>query len=176
MTITTERAAVAAKDPRELVDDGLFATLSAYVAKEQGVTRAYAEGVVGQALVWLRAVAENPGVRLAMSETVDPGWHAFLLHSQDYTRWCEANLGYYLHHIPPAPGVNSGEDEIARTLPALLATGYTVDVEHWANAAYPCCPPNPCVAKIAEQAGAAKCGSGTGAPPPAVDASGPRSA
>ncbi len=84
MTRTTEWTALAAHDPRELVDDGLFTKLSAYVAKDQGVTRAYAEGVVGQALVWLRAVAENPGVRLAMSETVDPGWHAFLLHSQDY--------------------------------------------------------------------------------------------
>lgn len=176
MTITTERAAVIAHDPRELVDAVLFAKLSAYVAKDQGVTRTYAEGVVGQALVWLRAVAENPGGRLAMSETVDPGWHAFLLHSQDYTRWCEENLGHYLHHIPPAPGVTSSEDEIARTLPALHATGYVVDVEHWADAAYPCCPPNPCVAKVIEQAKASGCNGGTGAPPPALDVSGPRSA
>ncbi|NVI91238.1 hypothetical protein [Actinomadura sp. BRA 177] len=176
MTRTTEWTALAAHDPRELVDDGLFTKLSAYVAKDQGVTRAYAEGVVGQALVWLRAVAENPGVRLAMSETVDPGWHAFLLHSQDYTRWCEEHLGYYLHHIPPAPGVTSDEDEIARTLPALNATGYRVDTEHWADAAYPCCPPNPCVAKVIEQAKAFGCDADTGAPPPAADASGPRSA
>lgn len=176
MTITADRAPTIARDPRELVDDALFAKLSSYVAKDQGVTRAYAEGVVGQALVWLRAVAENPGVRLAMSETVDPGWHAFLLHSQDYTRWCEKNLGHYLHHIPPAPGVTSGEDEIARTLPALHATGYRVDDEHWVDAAYPCCPPNPCVVKVIEPAQVSQCVGGTGAPPPAISASGARGA
>ncbi|WP_433463217.1 hypothetical protein [Spirillospora sp. CA-128828] len=176
MTITTERATGTALDPRGLVDAEVFEKLSAYVAKHQEVTRTYAEGVVGQALVWLRAVAENPGVRLAMSDTVDPGWHAFMLHSQDYTRFCEQTLGFYLHHVPPAPGVTSGEDEIARTLPALHATGYRVEVEHWAGAAYPCCPPNPCVAKVAEQARASRCDADTGAPPPASSASGPQSA
>ncbi|WP_433225637.1 hypothetical protein [Actinomadura formosensis] len=150
MTVTFERAAGAALDPRDLLDAGVFDKLSSYVAKHQEVTRSYAEGVVGQTLVWLRAVAENPGVRLAMSETVDAGWHAFILHSQDYERFCEENLGYYLHHVPPALGVTMGEEEIARTLPALHATGYRVDAEHWTGAAYPCCPPNPCVAKTAD--------------------------
>ncbi|MFC4052894.1 hypothetical protein ACFOY4_24665 [Actinomadura syzygii] len=147
MTVTTERATGIALEPRELVDRALFDKLSAYVAKHQEVTRSYAEGVVGQTLVWLRAVADNPGVRLAMSETVDPGWHAFLLHSQDYARYCADNLGYYLHHVPPTPGVAACEEEIARTLPALRATGYRVDDEHWAGTAYPCCPPDPCVVK-----------------------------
>ncbi|GAA4241544.1 hypothetical protein GCM10022254_70830 [Actinomadura meridiana] len=148
MIVATERKAKTAKDPRELVGTELFAKLSAYVAKGQEVTLSYAEGVVGQTLVWLRAVAENPGVRLGMSETVDPGWHAFLLHSQDYAEFCAETFGYFLHHVPPAPGVSMGDKEISRTLPALFATGYRVEVEHWAGAAYPCCPPNPCVVKI----------------------------
>ncbi|TDE26511.1 hypothetical protein [Actinomadura sp. 6K520] len=176
MTITTTRPGqTTTQDPRELVEADLFATLSAYVAKDLHVTRTYAEGVVGQALVWLRAVAENPGVRLAMSESVDPGWHAFLLHSQDYMRFCEENLGYYLHHVPPGPGVSMGEEEIARTLPALHATGYRVELEHWTGAAYPCCPPNPCVAKVTDEARHARC-NGRGAPPPAAEVSGPHSA
>ena len=172
MTATVTRAAGTALDPCDLVEADLFAELSAYVAKDLGVTRLYAEGVVRQTLVWLRAVAENPGVRLAMSETVDPGWHAFLLHSQDYTRFCEEHIGYYLHHVPPAPGARMAEEEIARTLPALHATGYRVEVEHWTGAAYPCCPPNPCVVKVAEPAHHGKC-TGTGAPPPSASASEP---
>lgn len=169
MSITLDRAETTALDPRELVDPGLFDKLADYVAEHQEVTRSYADTVVGQTLVWLQAVKDNPGVRLAMSETVDPGWHAFILHSEDYTRWCEENLGYYLHHVPPAPGVSHRGDEIARTLPALQATGYRVEVDHWQGAAYPCCPPNPCVAKVAEQARVAgpPC-SGTGAEPPAA--------
>lgn len=166
MTLTPETTAAAVKDPRKLIEAPLFDRLAAYVAKEHAVTLPYAEGVIGQALVWLRAVAENPGVRLAMSETVDAGWHAFLLHSQDYARFCEENLGYFLHHVPPAPGVSMDEEEIARTLPALHATGYRVEVQHWAGAAYPCCPPNPCVVKVIDQhEQSAKC-TGTGAPPP----------
>lgn len=113
---TAERVAAAAFDPSELVDGRLFAKLSAY-----------AECVVGPALMWLHAVAYNPGVR------------------PHYTAFCGETLGFYLHHVPPAPGVAMSEDEIGQTLPALRATGYRVDVEYWAG--YPCCPPNPCVVK-----------------------------
>ena len=103
---------------------------------------------------------------MVLSGSVDPGWHAFMLHSHDYTRFCEENLGYYLHQALPAPGVRLGEEEITQILPALHATGYRVDLERWTCTAYPCCPPNSCVVKAAGQARHARCG-GTGAPPPA---------
>ena len=164
MTITTERAATAAASPRELVDARLFGTLSAYVASHQEVTLAYAERMVEQMLVWMRAVADNPTVRLAMDETVDPAWHAFMLHSQDYAEFCDRMFGRYLHHVPPVNGASHSTAEVDRTLPALRATGYRVDEEFWVGAK-PCCPPNPCVAEVEDVAG---CHSGTGAPPPAV--------
>ncbi|MGI5418840.1 hypothetical protein [Actinomadura luteofluorescens] len=53
------------------------------------MTLAYAERMVEQMLVWLKAVTNNPQVRLAMDESVDPAWHAFILHSQDYAEFCE---------------------------------------------------------------------------------------
>lgn len=171
MTVTTTARAAevdkAAKDPRDLLDGETFDILAGYVAKHQEVTRAYAERMVEQMLVWMRAVADNPGVRLAMDETVDPAWHAFILHSQQYSAFCERMFGFYLHHVPPAPGVSHSAEEVDRTLRALRGTGYHVDEEFWVGAK-PCCPPNPCVAgarpKCEGQEG------GGGAPPPTVSA------
>lgn len=163
MTITTERAATAA-NPRDLVDREVFTTLSTYVASHQEVTHAYADRMVEQMLVWMRAVADNPGLRLAMDETVDPAWHAFILHSQEYAAFCDRMFGEYLHHVPPAPGVAHSTDEVDRTLPALHATGYPVDEEFWVGGK-PCCPPNPCTVSAVARP---KCASGTEAPPPAV--------
>jgi hypothetical protein len=142
MTTTIEQAP--APSPRGLVPEELFDELAAYVAKAHHVTLSYAEGVIEQTLVWLRAVADNPGVRLAMSETVDLGWHAFILHSEEYLEFCRRLMGRYLHHVPPAPGTSMSEDAITRTIPALRATGYPVDLNHWSGPHYPCCPPNPC--------------------------------
>ncbi|MFD0688121.1 hypothetical protein [Actinomadura fibrosa] len=155
MTITAERTAAAVKDPRELVGVEVFDVLAAYVSKHDQVTLPYAEGVVGQTLVWLKACADNPRLRLAMSDSVDPGWHAFILHSQDYADFCDRLFGRYFHHVPPAPGMYMNDDCIARTLPALRATGYPVDETHWAGRLYPCCPPNPCTAVTEEEPHAA---------------------
>jgi hypothetical protein len=147
MTVMAERPAKAAnaKDPRELVDPEVFDKLVGYVMEHESVTRPYAEGMIGQTLVFLKAVADNPRVRLAMDETVDPGWHAFILHSVEYTEFCDRLAGRYLHHVPPPPGVAMDDDAVARTLPALRATGYRVEEEFWVNRS-PCCPPNPCIA------------------------------
>lgn len=164
MTATLE-AATAAKNPRELLEPATFTLLSQYVASHQEVTPAYAERMVEQMLVWLKAAADNPGVRLAMDETVDPAWHAFLLHSQQYAEFCDRTFGHYLHHVPPAPGTSHTTAEVDRTLPALRATGYYVDEEFWVGAK-PCCPPNPCVVAVARP----KCDLDSGAEPPAVSA------
>ncbi|SEG82870.1 hypothetical protein SAMN04489712_11599 [Thermomonospora echinospora] len=173
MIITTDRTARAVKDPRELLGyrPGLFDTLAAYVAKHQQVTLPYAEGVVEQTLVWFKACADNPTVRLGMSESVDHGWHAFLLHSQEYAEFCERMFGTYFHHVPPRPGQSMTEQEMAATLPALYATGYPVDESHWNGVAYGCCPPDPCTRAKPENkpdatTAATNCRGGTGAPPP----------
>jgi hypothetical protein len=169
MTVTIEPAAQAAtstrhRSPRELLafSPGLFDKLAAYVAKDREVTLPYAEQVMEQSLIWLRACADNPTLRVGMTEAVDHGWHAFLLHSQDYAEFCDRMFGKYMHHVPPAPGQQMTAGEIDATLPALLATGYPVDEAFWNGPGYGCCPPEPCV-----RATEPKC-AGTGAPPPAA--------
>ncbi|MFI0454283.1 hypothetical protein [Actinomadura sp. 6N118] len=146
MTIAPERVTTDRKKGRHLVTPELFEKLSAYVEKHQSVTRPYAESVIEQTLVWLNACAENPTVRLGMSDSVDPGWHAFILHSQEYTAFCQEQFGRYFHHVPPAPGNVMDAETIARTLPVMYASGYEVEESFWTGALYPCCPPNPCVA------------------------------
>ncbi|MBE1537069.1 glycine-rich domain-containing protein [Actinomadura algeriensis] len=173
MTLTLEPAVQAAphNTPRKLLDyaPGLFDKLAAYVAKDRQVTRPYAEQVMEQTLIWLQACADNPSQRIGMTEAVDHGWHAFLLHSQDYAEFCDRAFGGYLHHVPPAPGQSMTREEIEETLPALQATGYPVDPVFWNGPGYGCCPPQPCVRAMP----ASTC-TGTGAPPPA--ASGPAQA
>lgn len=182
MTITAEPAThpsttTPTSSPRELLDydPGLFDTLAAYVAKDREVTLPYAEQVMEQTLIWLKACADDPALRVGMSEAVDHGWHAFLLHSQDYTEFCDRTFGGYLHHVPPRPGQSMTREEIEATLPALEATGYSVVPAFWDGPGYGCCPPDPCVrakpnAKptTGPNAGHADKCSGTGAPPPAV--------
>jgi hypothetical protein len=164
MTITvasiTPSAAVRHRSPRELLDHapGLFEKLALYIAKDLAVTLPYAEQVMEQTLIWLKASADNPAQRIGMTDAVDHGWHAFLLHSQDYAEFCDRLYGRILHHVPPAPGQQMTPEEIEGTVPALRATGYAVDEAFWDGPGYGCCPPDPCVRAM----------PGTGAPPPAM--------
>jgi hypothetical protein len=34
----------------------------------------------------------------AISESIDPFWHAHILHSEEYTEFCDQIVGRYLHH------------------------------------------------------------------------------
>lgn len=38
--------------------------------------------------------------QLAPSRDIDEIWHAHILHTQDYTEFCEKLFGFYLHHCP----------------------------------------------------------------------------
>jgi hypothetical protein len=50
---------------------------------------------------WFRILARHPKTRLSMpSPIVDELWHELLLHTRDYTSFCNAAFGRYLHHEP----------------------------------------------------------------------------
>lgn len=68
---------------RQLVDDGLFDRLVNFLVHEEKVTTERAERVMDQALAFLHMSAHrNEG--LSPSQAVDPGWHAFMLHTREY--------------------------------------------------------------------------------------------
>ena len=154
MTVTADRTAIAAKDPRGLIAPGVFDKLVTYIVKDRQVTREYAERMFGQTLVFLKAYVDSrrdasgglmmlPGggtYRVVPDVTVDVGWHAFLQHTEDYTAFCRQLAGEYIHHRPVLTEDMRSGTAMKHTLPALHATGYRVDMEFWSTSES-CCPP-----------------------------------
>ncbi len=135
MTITQEIASEAVpeavKNPRELVSPELFGKLVARVVQDADVTPDYAARVVDQTIVFLKACADNRSGMLSPSTQVDDGWHAFVLHTEEYAEFCERIAGRFIHHRPMMnEDIRSGA-ALARTIEALHATGYPVDEELW---------------------------------------------
>lgn len=139
------------------VTDEVFACLARRVMAEDGVSAAMAERVVDQALAFLATCAANPGAQLAPSRSVDVGWHAFILHTEEYADFCHRVAGHFIHHRPlnaAAAGAQchpcheqgcsaSGKDGDENTgtritrnqsVPALMAAaGFDVDAELWTD-------------------------------------------
>jgi hypothetical protein len=71
---------------------------------EYPVTRKAAEGIWLDTLrwLWLGSCARGKSEISITAATVvlDEMWHAFILFTQDYTAFCETNLGGYIHHAP----------------------------------------------------------------------------
>ncbi len=133
MTITADTTAIAVTtSPRELVSAELFGKLVARVVQDADVTPDHAERVVDQTIVFLKACADNrSGKVLSPSTQVDDGWHAFVLHTQDYAEFCQRIAGRFLHHRPMMnEDIRSGA-ALARTIEAVRATGYPVDEDLW---------------------------------------------
>ncbi|MCM3920728.1 hypothetical protein ND748_03430 [Frankia sp. AiPs1] len=123
---------------RELVAPDLFNRLAERVMKDEGHDRDHSERIVDQALVFLKACADNPGAALGPSTAVDAGWHAFLLHTRDYASFCARVAGRFIHH-EPTDGDSSRAGTLHRTITAVRATGYEVDESMWALAAVADC-------------------------------------
>jgi hypothetical protein len=118
--------------PRELIAPGLFSELTYRVATVDGHDQDTAERIVEQALTFLVACARYPDGHLSPSETVDAGWHAFILHTADYAEFCERVAGRFIHHRPGNPsGVASGQQTIGVTIAAIRDAGLHVDPDLW---------------------------------------------
>lgn len=149
MIIAPEEAATTVKDPRELVSAEMFDLLVEDIRRNHHVTRHYAERMMGQALVFLKAQASivraraegKPWVRIVPTVPVDPAWHAFMLRSQAYAEFCSKYAGRFIHHVPFQDEAILSGDTLEVTIPALERTGYHVDLEFWHGERKPCCPP-----------------------------------
>ncbi len=64
MTITVDHpakpTAAELRNPRELVSPQTFTKLVTYIVEHQRVTRPYAERMIEQTLIYLKAVCDNP--------------------------------------------------------------------------------------------------------------------
>jgi hypothetical protein len=126
---------------RSLVSDELFGRLVSFLVEDEGLTKCRAERVMDQALAFLGASAANPGQRMSPSRDVDPGWHAFVLHTADYAEWCQRVAGRFIHHRPIANVRARDGITIRRAVDAIEDAGYVVDRELWGKSAD--CDPNP---------------------------------
>lgn len=132
MSVTEEMRPVV--DPAEMVDSGLFDRLAGRIAEDEGVDRAYAERVMRQALIFLKACATSRDAQLSPTKKVDVGWHTFILHTAEYAEFCDKVAGEFIHHNPICnEDIRSGT-ALARTVEALKATGYPIDMQLWAVA------------------------------------------
>lgn len=119
---------------RWLVPEDLFQKLVRRVVDDDGYDAQLAERVVDQALAFLGTCARNHGGPLSPSRTVDPGWHAFVLHTREYREFCRRIAGRFIDHVPASgPPSCSGEHAMAlrRTVTAIRSAGYAVDDELW---------------------------------------------
>jgi hypothetical protein len=119
-------------DPRTLISADLFTRLVRRVMEDTHFTYSLAERVVEQALIFLKACADHPGSRLSPTKSVDHGWYAFILHTEEYVRFCDRVAGRYIHHRPTGDDNSGpGATSAARTVRALRLTGYLIDDELW---------------------------------------------
>lgn len=114
---------------RSLVTDELFDRLTARVMKDEGHDMAMAARVADQSLAFLGTCAAHRGQPLSPSRLVDPGWHAFILHTREYRTFCRRVAGRFIDHVPDGPGEPAAD--LGRTVATMRMAGYTVDDELW---------------------------------------------
>jgi anti-sigma regulatory factor (Ser/Thr protein kinase) len=129
---TTKTEQVLPVPVRDLISPGLFSKLACRVAASEGHDLHTAERIVEQTLAFLVTCARHPEGRLSPSETVDAGWHAFILHTADYGEFCDRIAGRFIHHRPNGPSeAVLDQQAIGATIAAMRHAGVPVDPELW---------------------------------------------
>ncbi|MYW96034.1 hypothetical protein G3I59_36875 [Amycolatopsis rubida] len=117
-----------------LVREELFDRLVNRIAKEHGKPRELAARIMDQALAFLAACA-HATEPLSPSETVDIGWHTFILYTREYAAFCDRIAGRFMHHEPSDTGAipvtRSPADSMTATVEALRSAGFAVDLPLW---------------------------------------------
>ncbi|MBC2902508.1 glycine-rich domain-containing protein [Streptomyces cupreus] len=144
MTVAPEHP-VALRQGRDLVSPELFDRLVDFCADEYGHERCTAERIMSEALAFLDVMGRT-GEGMSPSQAVDPGWHTFMLHTEEYEAFCRTRYGRFVHHAPRSRYRDKATmvDVVAR----IRAHGYEVDESLWgtrANCNEPtCCGDGPC--------------------------------
>lgn len=133
MTTTTT---VAGTRPDTLITPVLRDRLARRVEHDAGLDPATAQKIIDQTVGFLGACAANPSARLAPSRLVDHGWHAFILHTAEYSEFCERVAGRFIHHRPTEPGgTEPGTCDLGATIAAIRDAGFDVDPDLWTRGA-----------------------------------------
>jgi len=100
--------------------------------ESEDIQRLWAEILLDQAVGFLLLCGKDTGNAHAPSPLVDIAWHAFILYTQDYMRFCEKMVGFYIHHVPddeaPAP---EGRHYVEATVERMKIVGISVIEAAW---------------------------------------------
>ena len=145
--MTTTLHAPAPLAHRRLVDDVLWARLTARVRTDLEFQAVFDESAETEQISWSERIVDAMLAYLALCATtrdsyamaplVDIGWHAFLVYTREYADFCERISGRFIHHTPyDVPGVDYdlAATDVAATVAALHDAGGVVDFELWAHA------------------------------------------
>ncbi|MER5500051.1 hypothetical protein ABT096_22995 [Streptomyces sp. NPDC002561] len=137
---------VALRHGRDLVSSKLFERLTAFCADEYGLERCVADRVMDQAIAFVYVLGSQKAYDMAPSQRVDPGWHTFMLHTQEYAGWCHEQFGFFVHHAPKSKVRTRGL--MVSVTDRIKAAGFDVDTRLWGTAAEcnqpACCGDGPC--------------------------------
>ncbi|MER7750758.1 hypothetical protein [Kitasatospora sp. NPDC097643] len=120
------------------MDPELFGRMVARIVTDEDMDRPLAERVMDQALAFLGACAERPGLGLGPSSLVDIGWHTFILHTREYAAFCHGIAGHFMHHVPTDEENPGDGTTVADTVNAIRECGFEVDAALWATCAADC--------------------------------------
>ncbi|WP_342786821.1 hypothetical protein [Streptomyces qinzhouensis] len=108
--------------------------------------RLVADAVMDQAMAFVYVIGSQRSYDLAPSRLVDPGWHAFMLHTQEYADWCQERFGFFVHHAPNSK--TRTRDLMSSVTERIRAAGFELDERLWGTAADcnppACCGDGPC--------------------------------
>jgi hypothetical protein len=76
------------------------------LSEKLSLSRSDSEQLFADTKQFLFLCARFPG-QLSPSESIDRGWHEFLLFTRDYDAFCSQHLGRFIHHQP--------HDDLARS-------------------------------------------------------------
>lgn len=92
------------KEPEVLERILLFRSpgVPARIAKKLEISIEEAEELFVETLKYLYACRQARKVKIPISPSLvlDEGWHAFILFTKEYARFCEECVGEFIHHVP----------------------------------------------------------------------------
>ncbi len=68
----------------------------------------------------------DPQNKHAVSDLLDPFWHAQILHTEQYTVFCDELVGHYIHHRPLDHGNESAVAELRALYPYTVRRIYDI--------------------------------------------------
>ncbi|MDT0306944.1 hypothetical protein RM780_08200 [Streptomyces sp. DSM 44917] len=120
------------RDPRTCVTPQVWERQVRLIMRDHALERATAERTFAQTVAYLVTSAERPDVEMGPARLVDLGVHTFVLDTVNYTEFCLAHAGRYIHHVPHLPEEKPGQPYVLRgTIQAIREAGFAIDRELW---------------------------------------------